>query len=284
MTRSGQKTMRLHTLAISLLTLLLTSPLSARELQPDRHPLTQVEIAGVMLIDQGTPVVLLATPEENQVIPIFIGLNEARAIHAALQDEDTPRPLTHELASDLIPLLQAQLERIIIDDLVDGAYLGFLHLRQNGHNLYLDSRPSDALALGLRAGASIHVSPAVMASAIAIHPDELEIPVVTARGISVSPINAELRLALNLPEHSGVLVTQVRDEGQESALKAGQLLTHINGDPTPTPMEFLRLMRRHERQPDLQLTFWQEQRQQSIQLQQPERQRTATSSRTPHVF
>ncbi|SFX47985.1 bifunctional nuclease domain-containing protein [Marinospirillum alkaliphilum] len=271
--------MKLLLLLVLLLTWLAT-PLQARELRLDEQQLVPVEVSGILLAHHGTPVVLLAPPGSQQMVPIFIGHSEARAIHAALQDEITPRPMTHDLASELIPLLKGQLERIIIDDLVNGSYMGFLHLQQDGINHYVDSRPSDALALGLRSGARILVAPEVLASAVQVNPEDLDDLGVSARSISVGLATSDLRAALGLPDQAGVLVTDVRGSLQSSGLKAGDLLTRINDQPAATPMEFLRLIRRHERDEQTRITYWQNNRERQLTLPRLERERPALPDRS----
>lgn len=93
---------------------------------------------------------------------IVIGSNEAREIHRVVTHDSTERPLTHQLAYAVIEALGAKIERVDITDLRNNTFFAKLVLAENGHSVTLDARPSDALALGLRAGCPIRVAESVL--------------------------------------------------------------------------------------------------------------------------
>ena len=101
------------------------------------------------------PIVLLKTADENRYLPIWVGLPEAQAILLKLQNADLPRPMTHDLLSDIIGLFDAEITRVTVTELRDNTFYGRITLIQNGSELEIDSRPSDALALAVRCDATI---------------------------------------------------------------------------------------------------------------------------------
>jgi bifunctional DNase/RNase len=233
---------------------------SARELAADIEQMVSVEIAtiGVAAFSH-SPVVLLREPHAREVIPIFIGTNEANAILRAMHGIDTPRPLTHELLGTVIQGLDATLERVYVDDLVDNTFLGMLEFRVAGREqpLRIDSRPSDALALALRTGASIHVAPKVLEAARQIEYEGLDDQIVTAVGITVNPLTDDLRIALDLPDELGVLVSHVTGPAQKAGMEPGALLLTVNGETPRSPLDFLERVRQTPTEQDVQIRYWQ---------------------------
>ncbi|MGI6376149.1 MAG: bifunctional nuclease family protein [Anaerolineae bacterium] len=107
-------------------------------------------------------VVLLKESEGPRFLPIWIGQNESEAIAMRLQGARPPRPLTHDLLNMVITELGAQVEYIVVTDLNQGVFRADLALRRDGARQLLDLRPSDAIALALRAEAPIYCEAAVL--------------------------------------------------------------------------------------------------------------------------
>jgi bifunctional DNase/RNase len=101
------------------------------------------------------PIVLLKTIDGNKFLPIWIGHPEAAAILMKLQGATTPRPMTHDLISELINELDAQCTRVSVTELKDNTFYASITLRVNGQEIEIDSRPSDALAVAVRTSAPI---------------------------------------------------------------------------------------------------------------------------------
>ncbi|MFA5069082.1 MAG: bifunctional nuclease family protein [Candidatus Omnitrophota bacterium] len=102
----------------------------------------------------------LLTLEEvtgTRLIPIWIGPAEGMAVSAALRKEYFPRPLTHDLISNMITVIGAALERVTITDLIDGTFYSKMTIRQGERGYTVDARPSDAIAIALRAGAPVYI-------------------------------------------------------------------------------------------------------------------------------
>ncbi|QOR40764.1 hypothetical protein HNO52_04065 [Billgrantia diversa] len=242
---------------------LLAGPLAAgaRELAAEIGEMVEVEVATVGLAGfGGPPVVLLREPGVREVIPIFIGISEAGAILRGLAGERSPRPMTHELLGGVLDGLDVTLERVYVDAIVGHTFLGMLELRLPGREetLLIDSRPSDAIALALYAGASIHVAPKVLEAARNIEYEGLEEQVVVALGISVTPATDDLREALGLPDRPGVLVSDVRGPAAEAGVRPGALLLEVNGEVPVTPLRYLELVRDTAVEEDTRLRYWQE--------------------------
>ena len=101
------------------------------------------------------PIVLLKAVDTNKFLPIWIGHPEAAAILMKLQGASTPRPMTHDLITDVIGELEAQCTRVAVTELRDNTFYASITLRINGQEVEIDSRPSDALAVAVRTSAPI---------------------------------------------------------------------------------------------------------------------------------
>ena len=107
-------------------------------------------------LPDNTPVVLLQERGGKRVLPILIGHPEANAIAFALQGVETPRPMTHDLIRDLLTSLGAEVDYVIITDLIDKTYFAEIHLRLGERTFVVSSRPSDAMAIAVRVKAPIY--------------------------------------------------------------------------------------------------------------------------------
>jgi hypothetical protein len=126
----------------------------------------EVRIRGLMM-DPATnmPIVVLKDVASDSVMPIWVGIFEANAIAIEIEKMCAPRPMTHDLTRNLMLHLNAELERIVITEIKDETFYAVLWLRQGEEQIAVDARPSDAIALALRADCPIFVAEHVMASA-----------------------------------------------------------------------------------------------------------------------
>jgi hypothetical protein len=126
----------------------------------------EVRIRGLMM-DPATsmPIVVLKDVASETVMPIWVGIFEANAIAIEIEKVAAPRPMTHDLTRNLIRHLNAQLERVVISELKDDTFFATIWLRQGNEALAIDARPSDAIALALRADCPIYVAEDVMQTA-----------------------------------------------------------------------------------------------------------------------
>jgi bifunctional DNase/RNase len=118
--------------------------------------LIEMAIKGLM-IDQvtSTPIIVLRDKDATRVLEIWVGVFEANAIAVQIENTSSPRPMTHDLLRNVIEDLQGRVERVVISDVRDGTYYAVIHLSVRGDAVAIDARPSDAIALALRAKAPI---------------------------------------------------------------------------------------------------------------------------------
>lgn len=113
-----------------------------------------LDLVGVRVeLPANQPIVLLREPESGRYLPIWIGGAEAMSISSHLEGEVPPRPLTHQLMVDALTALGAELEAVHLIDLREGTFYAELHLLQDGREIVVSSRPSDAIAVAIRFGA-----------------------------------------------------------------------------------------------------------------------------------
>jgi uncharacterized protein len=125
--------------------------------------LKEMKVAGITVDPfTNTPIVLLKDLDDKDVLPIWIGLLEASSIATALENIGTPRPMTHDLLKNILDHLHVKVLRIEVNDLKDNTYYALLHLEVNKKKFTIDSRPSDAIAIAIRTGASIFVEESVI--------------------------------------------------------------------------------------------------------------------------
>ncbi len=109
-----------------------------------------------------TPIVILEDLEEERALPIWVGIFEANAIALEMESVPTPRPMTHDLIKNILEGIQAEVRRIVVNDLQDNTFYAVIFLSLNGTEVTIDSRPSDAIALALRVDAPIFVAKKVL--------------------------------------------------------------------------------------------------------------------------
>ena len=114
------------------------------------------------------PIVILKDTDEKKVLPIWVGIFEANAIALEMEQVSTPRPMTHDLLKNIIAGFQAQVARIVVNDLKDNTFYAVITINLNGSEVLIDARPSDAIALALRVNAPIFVAEKVIEEAKSI--------------------------------------------------------------------------------------------------------------------
>ncbi|HSL63623.1 MAG TPA: bifunctional nuclease family protein [Gaiellaceae bacterium] len=108
------------------------------------------------------PIVLLKTADGNKFLPIWIGHPEAAAILMKLQGAATPRPMTHDLFTDILAQLEARVVKIAVTELRENTFYALITVAVDGSEIEIDSRPSDAIALAVRADAPIFAAESVI--------------------------------------------------------------------------------------------------------------------------
>jgi len=107
-------------------------------------------------------VVILREKDSERYLVIWIGQDLAEAIAFRLQDVSVPRPLSHDLMLNLIQELGGDVKSVVINDLQDDTFFARIQVEQDGRTVEIDSRPSDAIALAVRAGVPLYASPEVL--------------------------------------------------------------------------------------------------------------------------
>jgi hypothetical protein len=110
-------------------------------------------------------VIVLKEKEGNRFLPVVIGIAEVNAIKLKLSGIKPPRPLTHDLLISIVENLGAKLQKVLIDRLQNNTFYAKLFLSVNGKEILVDARPSDSVALALRAGIPIFVEEEVLKEA-----------------------------------------------------------------------------------------------------------------------
>ena len=125
--------------------------------------LIEMKVSG-LTIDPitNTPIVILKNMQENKAIPIWIGLFEASAIATELEKIAFSRPMTHDLFYECLKALAVTVNKIVIADIRSNTFFANIYLSKEGQNFTIDARPSDAIALALRAHAPIFVDETVI--------------------------------------------------------------------------------------------------------------------------
>ena len=126
----------------------------------------EMTIKGLM-VDPITnmPIIILRDKDGQRVLPIWVGVFEANAIALQIENVATPRPMTHDLLRNVIHDLKAEIRKIVVSDLKENTFYALIHLEVNGEPVAVDARPSDAIALALRARAPIYVEDSVIDNA-----------------------------------------------------------------------------------------------------------------------
>ena len=119
----------------------------------------EVKIRALMMDpNSGTPIIILKDVNSETMLPIWVGAYEANAIALEIEKIAPQRPMTHDLLRNLIVEMGASVERVVVTELRDNTFFAVIEMRAgDGTSLMLDSRPSDAIALALRADCPIFV-------------------------------------------------------------------------------------------------------------------------------
>jgi len=123
----------------------------------------EMKITGLMIDPvSNMPIIILKSETGEEVLPIWVGIFEANAIAMQMESIVSPRPMTHDLLKNVIEGLEARIRRVEITDLKENTFFAVISLDRAGQDFQIDSRPSDAMALALRAGAPILVHESVL--------------------------------------------------------------------------------------------------------------------------
>jgi hypothetical protein len=200
----------------------------------------EVEVKEVVLDAQsGSPVVQLREKREGgRELPIWIGPFEAQAIAVELHHVPAKRPQTHDLMKELVATLGGRVERVVIEDLREGTYLARLELAgQDGTPLRVDARPSDAIALAVRAKGAIFVEERVFERTALASPA----PAATrVWGLTVQNLTPELAAVFGTAAEHGVLVADVSAGAPADGVVRGDVITALDGAAVESAVDLAR--------------------------------------------
>lgn len=193
----------------------------------------EVTVKGVDLNPRGeSSMVVLVDLKGDMALPIMIGFSEARAIGLKMNKIKTVRPMTHDLINTIFDRVKVKLVRVVINKVEESIIYAILYLKLDGTEIQVDSRPSDAIALALRAGASIFVSREVIeAIGVELGESGRENRFVMGEGLSVQRMTPLLGKHFGVESLQGVLVSDVKpgSPAERAGLRIGDVIIEING-------------------------------------------------------
>lgn len=142
-------------------------------------------------------VVILRDDAHHRWLPIVVGSSEAQAIALQMENIIPPRPLTHDLVKNLLDSVEVRISRIVVNDLRENTYYAMIGLKMNGNHVEVDARPSDAIAIALRAQAPIFVDDEVMKKASVSDKDSERVAEETVPMDRLERLNFELQKAVS---------------------------------------------------------------------------------------
>lgn len=165
------------------------------------------------------PIVLLKTAEGDRYLPIWIGHPEAAAILMRLQGAVPPRPMTHDLLNDVISELRGEIVKVTVTEIRDQTFYAQVTIVQDGREVDVDSRPSDAIALAVRCDAKIYAADDVIEeSSVELLGDEDEPAVMTASSLAdLDPEEFKMFLETVTPEEFASSLEAVEEENGDDA-------------------------------------------------------------------
>lgn len=187
----------------------------------------EVTISDISLTNVGFAVFLKSKdPQEERVVPIFIGPLETHSITSVIDGTKPPRPMTHDLMLHILVSLGATVVKVSIEEIVDNTFFAKISIRRDEDIIVLDARPSDSIALALRANSPIYVSRMIFQEAGIVMKDE-EIP-----GQSITQekkVPALPKSQLQILEET--LESALRTEDYETAAKIRDQIKKLAGSP-----------------------------------------------------
>ena len=202
----------------------------------------EMKVKGVTMDpERHSPIVILEDGQGHEAFPIWIGMPEARAIALELEGVDTPRPLTHALLNNILVNLEIGVRRVFIHDLRNNTYFARIDLQRDSETVTIDARPSDAIALAIRANAPIFVARRVLETTrtvILTGPDTREHSAKMC-GIFVQSLTPQLARIFNLTTTDGVLVASAEMESRD--VRRGDVIIEADGMKIKTIQDFQNL-------------------------------------------
>jgi bifunctional DNase/RNase len=192
--------------------------------------LVEVRVRGVTVDPQGaSPVVLLQELQGDRVMPIWIGVFEARAIAMEMEKVVPPRPMTHDLIKNILEGVNAQVKQVVITELKENTFHAQIAVAAGAKTIPIDARPSDAIALAVRVNVPIYVAKAVFESSPALDlrgTPSASFGLFKQHGMTVQNLTPQLATHFRLASSEGVLVSDVEagSHAEQDGLRRGDVI------------------------------------------------------------
>jgi uncharacterized protein len=196
--------------------------------------LVAVRVRGITIDPQGaSPVVLLEELQGGRIMPIWVGMFEARAIAMEMEQVVPPRPMTHDLIKNMLVGMKAQVANVVITELREQTFYAQIALAAGGVTTHIDARPSDAIAIALRVNAPIYVAKAVFDHSPGLDLGDggpTSVTVLKRYGLTLQNITAPLATYFRLTTPEGVLVSDVEvgSGAERDGLRRGDVIVRAN--------------------------------------------------------
>lgn len=218
-------------LFIAVLGVILSNSSAKAEIKGSE--LLEVKVQGVRMDPMtNSPIVLLKEIQGEGILPIWVGIPEARAIAMEMEKVPSPRPMTHDLIKNILETIKVKVNKVVINDLREETYYAVISLGKEGPEVMIDSRPSDAIAIALRAKAPIFVAKKILEER---SKEEILRPLVKESespeyGVKVEELSPPLIKRYSVKEKQGVLVTEIKKGGQADldGIVTGDLIVEVN--------------------------------------------------------
>ncbi len=212
-------------------TLLLLGAFALPACRTEEKSEIEVEVRSVGFDDaSNAPVVVLQDHDRKAALPIWIGPAEAQSIAMQMQGINPPRPMTHDLIKSILDGAGVEFQKVLIQDVKDSTYYARIFLHAGSHDLQIDCRPSDAIALAVRFHRPIFVAVALLKGdgAIDLQHQAPSAGTIKFSGITVQNLTDELAEYFDVPGGQGVVVADV-DRGAPDGLQRGDVILEIDG-------------------------------------------------------
>ncbi len=185
-----------------------------------------------LIVDPNTmqPVVLLADPSGERVMPIWIGPNEASAIQAEMEETRPPRPMTHDLLERVIQKMNGTVKRVIITHQKESIYYAVIVLEKDRTLVEIDARPSDSLVMALKFKAPILIAKSLFKERALPIGDRGETEDIY--GMSFQELTPMLAESFGYKKGRGVLVSDVKEgsHAEKQGFQRGDIIAEMGGE------------------------------------------------------
>ena len=234
--------MRLWFIAPVLLIAALTAECATSD-GIDSDKLMKVKFHNLTVDPQSNqPVVLLADPDEERALIIWIGFFEARAMHSEIKGDVPLRPLTHDLLKQIILKSNGTIHHIVITQLKENIFYANIVIKQGNDFVEIDARPSDSIVMALKFKAPMYVSKELFDKMAVSIKEQTEIE--DEYGLTLQDMTPSLAKYLSYESEQGVLVSSIQkgSRAEKDGIQVGDILVEIDGNPIIDALSFKNIL------------------------------------------